>query len=123
MSAVFVGPRAMRKLNCKYRGKDSPTDVLSFAYGSGAEAFGDVPLLGEVVIAPSVAFDHARRWRTPPEQEVRKLLVHGILHLLGYDHETDNGEMIRMQNRLMRRLRSKGVKTLRRNITRTRDFK
>ncbi len=61
------------------------------------------PFLGEIVIAPEIAERQAHYWRNNPEREVRKLLVHGILHLLGYDHETDGGEMNRLQRRLLRR--------------------
>ena len=91
----------MRALNRHYRQKDYPTDVLSFSYGA-AEVEGAV-FLGEVIIAPEIAVRNARRWGTRPEKELRKLLVHGILHLLGYDHETDKGRMNRIQERLLRR--------------------
>lgn len=93
----------MRMLNREYRGKDYATDVLSFPYEGEIED--GVPFLGEIVIAPSVAERQARRWRTSMDDEIRKLLLHGILHLLGYDHETDGGEMIRLQERLLRRLK------------------
>jgi len=100
-SIAFVSARTMQALNRQYRQKDYPTDVLSFSYGA-AEVEGAV-FLGEVIIAPEIAVRNARRWRTRPEKELRKLLVHGILHLLGYDHETDKGRMNRIQNRLLRR--------------------
>ena len=99
LSIVFVGPRAMQSLNRAYRGKDYATDVLSFVYEDHSE--GNV-LLGDIVIAPSVAVENARRFGTGAEAEIRRLLVHGILHLLGYDHEADRGEMKRIQSRLMR---------------------
>ncbi len=95
VSVAFVGPRAMRALNRRYRGRDCATDVLSFAYGG--------PCDGEVVICPDVAWKQSRRWRTTPQQEIRRLLIHGVLHLLGYDHERDDGRMLRLQNRLLRR--------------------
>ncbi len=62
-----------------------------------------LPFLGEIVISPQVAYRQALRAGTDPEREMRMLLLHGLLHLLGYDHETDQGEMIRLQHRLMRR--------------------
>lgn len=62
-----------------------------------------IPFLGEIVIAPEIAADQAARFRISPEKELKKLLVHGILHLLGYDHETDRGQMNRYQRRLQRR--------------------
>jgi probable rRNA maturation factor len=101
VSIVFIGARAMRALNRRYRNKDYPTDVLSFSYG--AMEMDCAAFLGEVVIAPEIAVRNARRWRTSPEKELRKLLAHGILHLLGYDHEMDRGRMNRIQNRLSRR--------------------
>lgn len=91
----------MRAMNGKYRGKGYATDVLSFSYGN--MQMDGMPFLGEVVIAPKVAEDQAKRARVSLEQELRKLLVHGILHLLGYDHETDRGQMKRIQTKLLRR--------------------
>lgn len=62
-----------------------------------------LPFLGEVVIAPEVAFNQAVRFKTRPDTEIRRLLVHGVLHLLGYDHGTDGGLMNRLQAGLLRR--------------------
>lgn len=101
LTVVFVSPRKMRNLNRQFLGRDYVTDVLSFAY-EGEIAEGS-SFLGEIVIAPEIAWRQARLWRTEPERELRKLLVHGILHLLGYDHESDAGEMNRLQQRLLRR--------------------
>lgn len=101
LSVVFIGARRMRAINGKYLGHDYATDVLSFSYkGSVVEGR---PFLGEIVIAPEVAAAHAARYGTSPEREIRKLLVHGILHLLGYNHETDRGQMNRLQKKLLRR--------------------
>jgi probable rRNA maturation factor len=91
----------MRECNRQYRGCDYPTDVLSFGYQN--EQVDGFPFLGEILIAPEVAWRQGTRWREGPEREVRKLLIHGILHLLGYDHETDHGDMLRLQKRLLRR--------------------
>jgi probable rRNA maturation factor len=90
MEVVFVGPRVMRALNRGYRGKDYATDVLSFPYEG--EIVDGLPFLGEIIIAPAAARD-----------PMRKLLVHGILHLLGYDHEVDGGRMLRLQSRMLRK--------------------
>ena len=98
---VFVSARKMRSLNRQYRGKDYATDVLSFCYGQ--EKSEGIPSLGDIVISPDVAFDQAASHKVSPEREMRKLLIHGILHLLGHDHETDDGEMNRLQARLLRR--------------------
>jgi probable rRNA maturation factor len=101
LSVVLVGERKIRDLNRRFRNRDCATDVLSFSYGE--EECDGLPFLGEIVIAPRVAFRQARRFRTSAEMEMRRLLVHGLLHLLGYDHETDGGEMLRMQRRVLRR--------------------
>jgi probable rRNA maturation factor len=90
----------MRRLNHRFRGRDYATDVLSFAYRG--EVVEGLPYLGEIVIAPDVAAENAGESKVPVERELRTLLVHGVLHLLGYDHETDSGQMLRLQARLLR---------------------
>ena len=100
LSVVFVGPRKMRSINKTYLQHDYATDVLSFSYkGSVTD---DESFLGEIIIAPEVAAGNAIRYGTNLEKELRKLLVHGILHLLGYNHETDGGQMNRLQARVLR---------------------
>lgn len=101
MSVVFVHSAQMRALNRKYLRHDYATDVLSFSYRKTIVE--GRPFLGEILIAPEIAAVHAARYRIPVERELRKLLVHGILHLLGYNHETDDGEMNRLQRKLLRR--------------------
>jgi len=86
----------MRGLNREWRGMDRPTDVLSFP--SGEKGF-----LGDLVIDLPYAARQARRLGHPVSREVQLLLAHGILHLLGHDHETDDGKMFRLQRRLVRR--------------------
>jgi len=91
----------MRSINSAYRGQDHATDVLSFSYeGMNVEG---LSCLGEIVIAPEFAANQAIRYGISPDSELGKLLVHGTLHLLGYDHETDNGQMSRFQAKLLRR--------------------
>ncbi len=101
LTVAFVDAAAIKELNLRYRGRGYATDVLSFGYDG--EVIDGRPFLGEIVLAPEIAWRQARRWRGRPEREICKLLMHGILHLLGYDHETDAGEMNSMQRRLMRR--------------------
>jgi len=101
LSVAFIGTRAMRSLNRRYLKRNYATDVLSFSYGS--VNMDGIPFLGEIVIAPEIAVDQSARFRITPERELRKLLVHGILHLLGHDHETDRGQMNRVQRNLLRR--------------------
>jgi probable rRNA maturation factor len=87
----------MRRLNRKYRGKDQSTDVLAFPAGDGG-------LLGDIVVSVPFAARQARKAGEPLTREIDRLLVHGFLHLMGYDHETDQGEMDALENRLRRRL-------------------
>jgi probable rRNA maturation factor len=92
----------MRALNRDFRGFDKPTDVLSFRTSrkGGSEGY-----LGDIVISVETADRQARRLRSTLPRELEILALHGFLHLLGYDHETDDGEMRRIEYRLRRRLR------------------
>ena len=101
---VFVGDEAIKKLNHQFRGKNYATDVLSFP--SEAEAFeGDQQKhLGEVVISVQRAAAQARRNGLSFSNEVKQLILHGLLHLSGYDHETDKGEMNRLELKLRKQL-------------------
>lgn len=80
----LIGAPAIRELNHRYRGKDAPTDVLSFR---APEVFRVRGMLGELVICLPVLKKQAVELGHSPEEELRVLLVHGVLHLLGYDHE------------------------------------
>ena len=95
----FVGDRAMRALNREYRGIDRSTDVLSFPGGETPEG----RHLGDVVVSLPYARRQAVTSGHPLETELRVLLLHGVLHCLGHDHETDDGEMERLERRLRRR--------------------
>jgi rRNA maturation RNase YbeY len=96
LSLVLAADPEMAELNARFRGRAGPTDVLSFSLleGSGAEFRGG--LLGDVVIGVEVAARQARRRGRSLDDEVARLMIHGVLHLLGYDHERDE------QARLMR---------------------
>ncbi len=83
ISVALVDKAAMTSLNLKFRGLDAPTDVLAFDLGENGE------LSGEVVIAPHVAAEQADEEGIPASEELEQLLVHGLLHLLGYSHETE----------------------------------
>jgi len=98
VSLVLAGDRLLRRLNRDYRGKDRPTDVLSFP-GGGGEAG-----LGDVVISVETAGRNARRLGRSLLQELDVLALHGLLHVLGHDHEIDGGAMDRLERRLRRRL-------------------
>ncbi len=101
---VFVGDQTIKKLNHEFRGKNYPTDVLSFP--AHAEPFENEnpQSLGDVVISLARAAEQASENRLSLDQEIRQLIVHGLLHLCGYDHETDDGEMNRLELRLRKRL-------------------
>jgi probable rRNA maturation factor len=88
VAVEFVGSERIRELNREWRGKDSPTDVLSFPVDEGGEARGPREL-GDVVIAPEHTTD------------LREAIVHGTLHLAGMDHESDDGEMLALQRELL----------------------
>jgi probable rRNA maturation factor len=101
VSVLFCADGRMRGLNRRYRGKDKSTDVLAFP-ANAAEAAG---FLGDIVISVPYAGREARRSGETRAREIDRLLLHGFLHLMGYDHETDDGEMDALEGRLRRRLR------------------
>ena len=101
VALVLAGDRALRTLNHRYRGKDKPTDVLSFPGSGHAHARGD---LGDIVISVDTAAANAKRLGRTLPQELGVLALHGFLHVLGYDHESDDGTMDRLERRLRKRL-------------------
>jgi probable rRNA maturation factor len=100
VSLALVGDRTIRRLNRTYAGEDRPTDVLSFP-ASGPRV--GVVFLGDIVIATGVARRQAREAGHSVADEVKTLALHGLLHLLGYDHHTDGGTMARLEARLRRK--------------------
>ncbi len=105
LAVSLVGDAEMHRLNRVYRGKDRPTDVLAFAMREGRRTPGDAAVLGDVVISLDTAARQARRRGVPVSDEVRMLLIHGVLHLLGYDHERSLADARRMKA-MERRLRA-----------------
>jgi len=104
VTVAFVSDRAMRELNRRWRGKRGTTDVLSFpAEQTEFEKLSEVTL-GDVIISVERAEKQSAEHGLSFEREVEQLILHGILHLCGYDHETDNGEMNALELRLRRRL-------------------
>ncbi len=95
----LVSDAEIRELNLRYRGKDSPTDVLSFPGGLSIEGYH----LGDIVISVPSVRRQAKQQGVSPQIELRTLLIHGVLHCLGHDHERDGGEMNRLENRLQKR--------------------
>jgi probable rRNA maturation factor len=108
----LIGDAEMARLNGKYRGEKRTTDVLSFP-GAGKRQPGlrgdparnhRGAFLGDIAISPAVAQRNARALERKLPEELQILILHGVLHLLGYDHEADRGEMERVEMRLRRRL-------------------
>ena len=116
LTICMVSDHAMQRLNRGFRGKDRPTDVLSFPAkrqrrplpiaGNKRQRGGTLPVgfLGDVAISPEMARRNARHHGRSLSKELRILILHGILHLMGYDHETDGGQMNHLEGRLRRRL-------------------
>ena len=110
LSLALIGNREMQELNARYRHKDYPTDVLSFPAG------GDLPpataLLGDVIISVEKAAQQAKDRQHTLDHEMAALLIHGVVHLLGYDHERSAKEaraMKRVERRIYRRLCDRGL--------------
>jgi probable rRNA maturation factor len=145
LTVALVSDAQIARWNRAYRGKNQPTDVLSFpadgprphsayqkrrgartprrsssaakskrsnansstsftSFTSSLSSLSSNPYLGDIAIAPAVARRNALRFGRTFDQEMRILILHGMLHLMGYDHETDNGQMDRRENRLRRAL-------------------
>jgi probable rRNA maturation factor len=113
VTVVLAGDRAVRRLNREWRQIDRATDVLSFPAGGDepepghrrrrGQAEGAPPHVGDIVIARGVAARQARQMGHSLPVELRVLALHGFLHLVGYDHDLDAGEMARVECRLRRR--------------------
>jgi probable rRNA maturation factor len=118
VSVAFVSNAEIAKWNARYRRKKGPTDVLSFPAvaprrrghsAAGARKRGKSgetkdKFLGDIAIAPETAQRYAMKNGRTLDVELRILMLHGVLHLMGYDHESDNGQMKRIEQRLRRRL-------------------
>ena len=111
VSVLLSNDRTLRRLNRDYRGKDKPTDVLSFPAADFSIQPAGTPALaarrhaGDLALSLETAARQARALGHPLATEVRILLLHGLLHLAGYDHETDRGEMAEREEQLRRRFR------------------
>jgi len=103
VSIALVSDREIQELNRTFRGVDTPTDVLSFPVQPVPPIQPIVPLLGEIAIARGVARRQARAAGHSEATEWRVLALHGLLHLLGYDHEHDDGRMQRVERKLRRK--------------------
>jgi probable rRNA maturation factor len=103
-TVVFVSDSAIKALNRRFRGKNQSTDVLSFPSAGEHFEIEHAAQLGEVIISVPRAVAQAKENGLSFSDEVRQLILHGLLHLCGYDHETDHGEMNRKELRLRKKL-------------------
>ena len=106
VSVAFLSDRAIAGMNRKHLGHRGPTDVISFGFERVAPA---APVVGDIYIAPDVARKNAKERGVPISEELTRLLVHGTLHVLGYDHpessDRERSAMWKRQERLVARLR------------------
>lgn len=97
---VLTNNSEIHKLNLQYRHKDAPTDVLSFVWEEGEESFpGEENMLGQIILSLDRAKEQAKEYGHSLEREMAFLSIHGLLHLLGYDHEVGPTEEKRMRER------------------------
>jgi probable rRNA maturation factor len=113
VTVCLVSDAEIARMNEEYRKKKGPTDVLSFPaverrkpvrLRRGSRSMKTGEYLGDVAISPATARRYAKKTERTLPSELRVLILHGVLHLLGYDHETDRGEMTRVESRLRKRL-------------------
>ena len=100
VGVIIVGESDMQALNREHRDQDSATDVLSFPIDDDESLPGVPRMLGDVAICLPVVLAQATEREVSPAAELTDLLIHGVLHLLGYDHETDAGEMLARQDEI-----------------------
>jgi len=108
-SVAFISDRRMKELNGFFRGKASTTDVLSFPHEADDQppegGTQNIDYLGDIVISVEQAQKQAKENKLTLEREIEQLILHGLLHLCGFDHEIDNGEMNRRELALRRKLK------------------
>jgi probable rRNA maturation factor len=97
VAILVTGNRQLRNLSRRFRRKDKTTDVLSFSHADGAG--------GDIAVSADMAQQNAARYGHGPLEELKILILHGMLHLAGYDHETDNGQMAARESALRARLK------------------
>ncbi len=113
VTVCFVSDQTIARMNRQFRGKEGPTDVLSFPAHRLRSRWARLPrkgkirpgdYVGDIVISPETARRYARRRSHGLASELRVLILHGMIHLAGFDHENDRGEMMQLERRLRRRL-------------------
>ena len=113
VSVTLVSPEEIRELNRNWRGVDRPTDVLSFPLEEEDCLCGNTVCLGDVIVCPAVIEDQAKEFGTTYRQEFCLMVIHSVLHLLGWDHmeENEKKEMFAKQEKILRALDEGEVKT------------
>jgi probable rRNA maturation factor len=101
VNVLVTSSARMRSLNRRFRGQDKTTDVLSFPAEPGERP----AIAGEIALSAEIAAQNARVLRHSPAEEVKILVLHGILHLRGYDHERDRGQMAKREKKLRSAMR------------------
>jgi len=105
LSVLFTDNKHIAELNEQYLHRTGPTDVLSFPMSGGLPPEVETPMMGDVVVSVDTALEESRRLDEPLDKTIYRLLIHGILHLLGYDHEVSEEEEVRMEREQERLLR------------------
>ena len=109
LSILVTDDPTIRELNRRYRGVDSATDVLSFSQGTGMQLNARYRPAGDIVISLDTMSQNAGQLSISEEEELKRLLIHGILHLEGMDHPDDQSEMITIQERILTRLKKERI--------------
>lgn len=108
LSIIFISSALMRKLNKKHRGKDKATDVLSFCFLENKDFKQKEKWLGEIAICPQVVKKNANQFKKSFESELALMVIHGILHTVGYDHEKTQAQAAKMEKRQLYYLKKAG---------------
>jgi len=111
LSILFTGDKHMAELNRHYLGREGPTNVLAFPMATGPTVPGEGGMLGDIVISVDTAIGEAHQVGEPLEDTINRLLIHGLLHLLHYDHEGSPQEARRMKRQERRLLKLLSNKT------------
>lgn len=103
VSILFCGEELIQKLNFEFRKKNKPTDVLSFVYGESLIPDDKESFYGEIIICPAVAKKQLEQFNTDFNTEIKRLLIHGVLHLIGYNHEVskENEEKMYLKQEML----------------------
>lgn len=108
VSILFCDDNYIRELNKKYRNKDRPTDILSFSQGESIND-NEKYLAGDIIISMNAVSENAGEYEISLEEELKRILIHGILHLKGMEHPGKNSEMVLLQEKILERLKKESI--------------